>query len=87
MANPKNLDLTEDKVYWISSGIVYSVCCCPSHWTPEQVSDAATKASPPGTSLNRWEVAEPQERDDVFNGVSSLPCPDSPNRMHWLVNC
>ena len=87
MANPKKLDLTQEKLFWIAPGIVFSVCCCPSHWDAGRVGHEATKANPPGTSVNRWEVSEPRERDDLFSNVNQLPCPDDPNRTHWLINC
>lgn len=37
--------------------------------------------------LNRWVISTPEQRDDDFNGVNHLPCPDDCNRTHWLVNC
>ena len=87
MANPKNLDLTEEKLFWIASGIVYSVCCCPTAWDAQRVGHEATVKNPPGTSANRWVVSDPQERSDDFSGRNTMPCPDDPERTHWLINC
>lgn len=87
MTNPNNCDLTEDRLFSLGFGLVFKCVCAPSSWSAERVSDEATKADPPGTSANRWEVSEPREREGDFNGVNKLPCPDDPNRTHWLLNC
>lgn len=81
------VDLTEDRLFSLGFGLVFKAVCAPSHWSPEKVADEATKMDPPGTSENRWVISTPEQRDDDFNGVNHLPCPDDCNRTHWLVNC
>lgn len=80
-------DLTENKLFPISWGIVYCVWCAPKSWTAEEVSNEVTRKDPPGTSVNRWVVCEPREREDAFNGVNQVPCNDDPDRVHWMLNC
>jgi len=87
MANPKNVDLTEDRLFHLGFGFVFKLVCAPSSWSPERVAEQATADDPPGTSLNEWVISEPRERIDDFNGVNHLPCPDCDNRTHWLLNC
>lgn len=87
MANPNNVDLTEDRLFNLGWGLIFRVVCAPSSWTPERVAEQATKDDPPGTSANRWVVSTPGERDDEFNNVSCLQCPDDEHRKHWLINC
>lgn len=79
--------LKEDKALAVSWGIVFCVWCCPKAWSAERIGEEVTRKHPPGTSLNQWVVSEPRERKDDFNGVNQLPCPDDPNRVHWLLNC
>lgn len=87
MANPKNVDLTQDRIFTLGWGLVSRCVCAPSTWTAEEVENDVTSNDPPGTIANRWVISEPDERDGDFNGVSSLPCPDDPHRTHWLMNC
>lgn len=87
MANPNNIDLSGDNVIPISWGLVYCIWCAPSKFTAEEVGAAVTAIDRPGTSKNQWVVSEPKEREDDFNKVNHLPCPDDPNRTHWLLNC
>lgn len=87
MVTSKNADLTEDRLYSLGWGLVYKLVCAPASWSPERVSDEATRMDPPGTSVNRWVVSDPHERKDEFNGINHLPCPDCADRIHWLVNC
>lgn len=87
MANPNKIDLTEDRLYSLGFGLIYRLVCAPASWSPERVGEEATRQDPPGTSANRWKVTDPHEREDDFNGVNQLPCPDDPNRTHWLIAC
>jgi len=87
MANPNNVDLSNDEVYSLGWGLVYCVWCAPKKFTAEEVQTAVNAKGRPGTSLNEWVISEPREREDDFNGVNHLPCPDDENRVHWLVNC
>lgn len=80
-------DLTEDRIFPVGWGLIYRVVCAPKNWTPEKIADTVSSDDPPGTSHNRWEVAEPYERSDVFNGVNHIQCPDCEDRWHWLLNC
>lgn len=86
-ASEQKADLTEDRLFPVAWGIVHCVVCAPKDWSADRISDEKTRADPPGTSVNRWVVSEPRERSDQFNGVNQLPCPDDPNRIHWLMNC
>lgn len=83
----KKVDLTADRLYSLSWGLIYCTVCAPKSWSCERVADEKTRMDPPGTSVNRWEVSEPRERSDNWNGINQMPCPDDPNRIHWLVNC
>lgn len=81
-------DLTEDRLFQISWGLIYKVVCAPKGWDEQRVSDEATRMDPPGTSGNRWVVSEPDvDRDEPFKGVNHIECNDDCNRFHWLVNC
>jgi hypothetical protein len=86
MAEAK-VDLKEDRLFPCGWGLIYRVVCAPKDWTPERVGEQATRDDPPGTSVNRWNVATPHSREDDFSGVNHLPCPDDPDRVHWLINC
>lgn len=87
MSNPKNVDLTEDRIFPVGWGLVYRVVCAPASWAPERVAAEVTRDDPPGTSANQWVISKPHERGDDFNGVNNLPCPDCGHRKHWLLNC
>lgn len=80
-------DLSKDTWYSLGFGLIFRCVCAPKSWSAERVAEEVTRDDPPGTSLNRWVVSEPSERDDDFNGVNQRPCPDDPNRVHWLMNC
>lgn len=87
-AEREKVDLTEDRLIPCGWGLVFKAVCTPAYWTADRVSDEATRLDPPGTSLNRWTVSEPdEERDEPFKGTNCICCPDDPNRRHWLVNC
>ncbi len=87
MTNPKNVDLTEDRLFPLGWGFICRAVCAPKSWSPERVSEQTTRDDPPGTSLNRWEISDPGEREDAFNNTNCIPCPDSEERQHWLLNC
>lgn len=83
----KKADLSKDRLFWLGWGIVYCTVCAPKSWSAEKVGYEATLDSPPGTSVNRWVVSEPRERKDNWDGINQKPCPDDPERVHWLLNC
>ena len=88
MANPKNVDLTEDRVIPVGWGLIFRCVCAPKSWEPTRVAEDVTRSDPPGTSNNKWVVSDPDDdRQDDFKGTNNLPCPDDPNRIHWLLNC
>lgn len=87
MANPKNVDLTENRIFFLGTGIINRCVCAPASWTADEVATDVTAKDPPGTTANQWVISEPQDRDGDFNGVSHLPCPDDEHRTHWLLNC
>lgn len=88
MANPENCDLTEDRIFFLGTGLIYRCVCAPKTWAAERVSDEVTAADPPGTQSNRWVVADIQERpDNAFDNKLNEPCPDDEHRQHWLLNC
>jgi hypothetical protein len=87
MANPNQVDLTENRLFSLGFGLIFKVVCAPSSWNEDKVSDEATKMDPPGTSVNRWVVSDPEECEGDFKGKNNLPCPDDCNRTHWIVNC
>ena len=82
------VDLSEDRLFPLGWGLIFRAVCAPKTWLPDRVSEQVTKDDPPGTSVNRWVISEPNnERKDIFKGVNVIPCPDDPNRQHWLLNC
>lgn len=87
MAKDDDIDFSADRLFSLGWGLIYKAVCAPKGWSAERVSEEATLKDPPGTSANRWEISEPQEREDIFNGVNCIPCPDCVNRVHWLLNC
>lgn len=88
MSKKHTVDLSQDRLYSCWAGLIYGVVCAPKSWPPEKVSEEATRMNPPGTTLNKWVVSHPDEREgSVFDGTNCVPCPDSPDRVHWLVNC
>jgi hypothetical protein len=82
-----DVDLSQDRLFSLGWGLIYRVVCAPKSWSADRVSETATRNDPPGTSLNRWEVSEPREREDPFNNYNNVQCPDDPDRVHWLINC
>ena len=80
-------DFTVDDLLPCGWGFVFKVVCAPTGWTEERINNRASEMDPPGTSVNRWEVSEPNERDDDFNMINKLQCPDCRDRTHWLMNC
>lgn len=82
-----SVDLTEDRIFSLGWGLVYRGVCAPKSWSPKRVAEEITREDPPGTSANKWVISNPGERDDEFNGVNHIQCPDCPDRWHWLLNC
>jgi len=87
MTEKSEVDLTQDRLFSLGFGLVFRAVCAPGSWSAERVAEQATRDDPPGTSANIWVVSEPRERNDVFNGVNNIPCPDCTGRTHWLLNC
>lgn len=83
-----DVDFTEDRCFSLGWGLIFRAVCAPKSWDAERVSNDATRENPPGTSLNRWEISEPDsDRDDAFKGANPIQCPDCEDRWHWLLNC
>jgi hypothetical protein len=81
-------DLNEEVLFQICWGLIFKVVCAPKSWNEDKISEEATRIDPPGTTVNKWVVSEPDNnRSDDFKGVNNLPCPDDCNRLHWLINC
>jgi hypothetical protein len=88
MPKSNEANLTEDRLFSLGCGLIFRAVCAPKGWPPEKVAAEVTRANPPGTSLNEWVISTPDdEREDDFKGVNQLPCPDCPDRIHWLLNC
>jgi hypothetical protein len=84
MTTPE-IDLTEDRLFHIHTGIVFAAVCAPSTWDAQKVEDEANfKMGSPGTSGGRWVISE-----NLPEGVSENPiqCNDDTNRRHWILNC
>lgn len=87
MSKDADVDLTQDRLFFLGQGLIYRIVCAPASWSSDRVAEEVTRADPPGTSANRWVPSEPSERDDPFNGTNCVDCNDDPNRRHWLLNC
>jgi len=81
------VDLSEDRLFPVGWGLIYRCVCAPKSWSEDRVAEVITREDPPGTSVNRWVISDPQGRDDEFNNCNNIQCPDDPNRVHWLLNC
>lgn len=85
-----NVDLNEDRVFPVASGLIYRVVCAPSTWSDDRISEAVTAASPPGTINNRWEVSSAKaasKHRQWQHETARKPCPDCDHRVHVLMNC
>ena len=80
-------NLSGDDILFLSWGLIYRTVCAPNSISDEEISEFVSKEDPPGTSFNRWVVSDPEERDDMFDGVNRIPCPDCAKRSHVLMNC
>lgn len=87
MTNSNDCDLSQDRLFFLQTGIINRTVCAPASWSADQVAAEVTSKDAPGTSANQWVISDPQERQDDFNGVNHLPCPDCADRVHWLLNC
>lgn len=82
------VDLSEDRIFPLGWGLIFRCVCAPRSWSPERVAAQITCDDPPGTSLNKWVISDPDEtREDMFKGTNHIDCLDDPNRVHWLLNC
>lgn len=81
------VDLDSRKIYPLGWGLIFRVVCAPKDMSDDEISDSVSRDDPPGTSANRWEVSEPAERDDMFDGVNRIQCSDCEDRHHVLMNC
>ena len=87
MSQDTDVDLTQDRLLFLSEHIVYKAVCAPAAWDGERVERELAEANIcPGTSANRWVVSG---ADSLPEGVDENPacCNDDPNRRHWLLNC
>lgn len=80
------VDLTQDRLFYLKTGIIYRCVCAPKSWAPDKVADTVTSADPPGTSANQWVITDTSNRDD-FEGKQPMQCSDDPERQHWILNC
>ena len=87
MANPNNLDLTEDRLFFLKVGVVSCAVCAPKAWTADEVASAVNREAPTGIASD-WAPADPEPAPgSVFDNTNNAPCPDDANRLHWLLNC
>ncbi len=83
-----DVDLTKDVWYSNGWGLVFRSVCVPKSWDDARINTEVTRDDPPGTSMNKWHVSEPDDdRTDNFKGTSKIPCPDCDHRHHVLMNC
>lgn len=81
-------DFTEDRLFFVGTGIIDRVVCAPKSWSPERIAEDVTRRDPPGTTVNRWEISDARPRPDTpFDNTNHAQCPDCDGRMHWLLNC
>jgi len=81
------VDLSEDRLFPCGWGLLYQVVCAPKSWSAERIAKEVTHQNPPGTSSDKWVISVPEKRKGKFNKKNCIPCPDAPNRQHWLLNC
>jgi hypothetical protein len=83
------VDMSADKLFQISWGLVYKCVCAPASWDSDRVSAEATRNDPPGTLANHWVCTDTSSLDDdhPFKSGNPQPCNDDANRRHWIVNC
>ena len=85
MSNPENIDLTEDRGFVMSVGIVYGAVCVPKSWDDDHIMSFINReVGAPGTT-HGWVLSEPDP--DVNGGMARWPCPDEDSRVHVLFNC
>lgn len=81
----KPIDLTEDILFHLHTGIIFSAVCAPASWDAEKVkAEANAKMGSPGTSAGEWVISESLPNDIETNPIQ---CSDDVNRRHWLLNC
>lgn len=90
----EKIDLESDKIYPLRWGLVYRVVCAPKAMTNDQINDIVSRNDPPGTSLNRWEVADddtakehPNWKERSGSETARAECPDCAERHHVLMHC
>lgn len=78
-----DVDLTQDCMYHLSTGIVFTYVCVPASWDADKVQTERNAKGRPGTSNNEWVISEPTEE----NPQNPIVCPSDPSRRHWALNC
>lgn len=87
MSKDPDVDLTEDKLFFLSEHIVYKSVCAPAGWSGEKVEQTIyDSGSRPGTSGNRWVVTSKDSLPECMP-ANPAPCQDCDGRQHWLLNC
>lgn len=86
----KHYDLSEDKLFYISHGILSKVICVPASWDQEKIARQVNEDGlPAGSDSNlRWVISTPPGRGEgPLDGGNNRPCNERSNRIHWLLNC
>lgn len=78
------MELENDVLYHLHTGIVFAAVCAPKSWDAERVAkEANIKLGNPGTSAGVWVISDIS--DDLKENPSK--CHDDENRLHWVLNC
>lgn len=80
------MELEQEVLYHLYTGIVFSAVCAPKSWNTERVSkEANAKLGNPGTSGGKWVITT----DNLPNELTAnpFPCNDDSERQHWILNC
>lgn len=85
MTKDDDVNLDEERLFYLGTGLIYKCVCAPKSWDGERVSAEATKADPPGTSGNKWVVSDGSTLNEPQDNPQ--PCRDCENRQHWILNC
>jgi len=87
MANPENLDLTEDRGFVLGVGIIYGRVCVPKSWDDNRIMlFIYREVGAPGTT-GGWVFSTPEVDDDFAPCPARQQCPDEDSRVHVLFNC
>lgn len=69
------------KIY--SNGIVHCSVCAAKELTREELVRLVNQLNPTGVS-SAWEISS---RPFASGAPNPSPCNDSPDRLHWLMDC